>query len=63
MLIEGYRVTLRCLAVFAFAVRTSNALCSVPQPRSLCAEYFHSDAVVTASLIKVREVGDFEGHF
>jgi hypothetical protein len=33
-------------------------VCSVPQPRIVCAEYFASKAVVEATLIKVKAVGD-----
>jgi carboxypeptidase family protein len=63
MLIDGWRIAFSYLAVGTLAVSTLDALCSVPQPRSLCAEYFHSDAVVTASVANIRVVGDSEGHF
>jgi hypothetical protein len=34
--------------------RVAGAVCNVPQPRLLCAEYFKSQAVVIAKLIRVR---------
>ena len=33
-------------------------LCSVPQPRLVCAEYFASDLVVEATLVNVRTISD-----
>ena len=37
------------------------ALCSVPQPRLVCAEYFHSKGVATATLAGVTPVNDSYG--
>jgi hypothetical protein len=34
------------------------ALCDVPQPRLVCAEYFASKVVVEASLVKVKSIHD-----
>ncbi len=44
-------------------VRQVFGLCSVPQPRSVCAELYHSDVVATANLVSVREVGEGAGYF
>jgi hypothetical protein len=44
--------------VFAvlLAAGPAMALCDVPQPRLVCAEYFASQVVVEATLIKVRDI-------
>lgn len=34
------------------------AVCEVPQPRLVCAEYFASQVVVEATVTKIRDVGD-----
>ena len=38
-------------------------LCSVPQPRSVCAEFSHSDVVAIATLVHVRDVDKGTGYF
>jgi hypothetical protein len=38
------------------------AVCSVPQPRLVCAEYFASKVVVEATLVKVRTIGDEDAY-
>ena len=38
------------------------AVCGAPQPRLVCAEYFKSQVVVTAKLVRTRYVPDTDGH-
>src|SRR5882672_5753530 len=40
---------------------SGRASCPAPGPRLLCAEYFQSDAVVTAKVLKIRRFNVFDG--
>jgi uncharacterized protein with HEPN domain len=53
----------RLAAALAFLAADASSVCQVPQPRLVCAEYANSQAVVTAKLVAIREVGDTDGHF
>lgn len=51
------------LGIFALLLaRPAIAVCSVPQPRLVCAEYFSSTVVVEATLVKVKTVGDEDAY-
>jgi len=50
--------TCRGILFFALLGSQSGALCNMPQPRLVCAEYFHSKAVVIARLAGITTVKD-----
>ena len=53
---------MKCPRLFALVwlllVSQAIAVCSVPQPRLVCAEYFASSLVVEATLVRVRVIRD-----
>ncbi len=48
------RSLLALIAAVVLLAGSANALCGVPQPRLVCAEYFQKQAVVTARLVSIR---------
>lgn len=52
----SHRPCLLCVAAVLFLPLPAMPFCSVPQPRLICAEYFHSQLVVEATLIQTREL-------
>jgi len=50
--------TCRTILVLALLGSQAGALCGMPRPRLVCAEYFHSKAVVIAKLAGVTSVKD-----
>src|SRR5208282_2966131 len=44
------------------SARPAMGVCSGPHPRLVCAEYFASKAVVEATLVKVRTIGDEDAY-
>jgi hypothetical protein len=50
--------TLACALSLLLLVPSALAVCSVPQPRLVCAEYFASEVVVEATLLRTRAIRD-----
>jgi len=53
-------------AILSILAPDAWALCQVPQPRLVCAEYANSQAVVIAKLLSIRELvrdGETDGYF